>query len=206
MKWKTNLFKIKRKDILKVDTKEDFLKIVDLSAGLNREILIDTITPQTANMVDRYIRFWNDIDEENEILMQSREPIKILINSQGGTLSAALTIMDSIKISKTPVYTINIGTAYKEAFYIYLAGHKRYSYPKSSFLLEKDLKQFDVDSQTNNYIAFCESQNEELKFLILEKTKITENEYNKKKNVWWINADEAYKLKICNEILKTHYY
>jgi len=206
LRLKNNLLGIRRNDILKINSCEDFSKAMDTSAYMNREILIDNITPQIADTVDRYIRFWNDIDEEKEVLMQNREPIKILINSLGGALTAALTIMDSIKLSKTPVYTINIGTAYKEAFYIYLAGHKRYTYPRASFLLEKDLKQFVDESQSNNYISFCEKQNNELKDVILDKTKITEAEFNKHKNSWWLDADEAYKLKVCNEILRTHYY
>ena len=44
----------------------------------------------------------------------------------------------------------------------------------------------------------------EIKDLIIEKTKITENEYNKHlKGVWWMTSDDAYKLRVCTEILYT---
>ena len=39
---------------------------------------------------------------------------------------------------------------------------------------------------------------------LIEKTKITENEYNKHlKGVWWMTSDDAYKLRVCTEILYT---
>ena len=43
-----------------------------------------------------------------------------------------------------------------------------------------------------------------LQDLIIEKTKITENEYNKHlKGVWWMTAEDAYKLRVCIEMLNT---
>jgi ATP-dependent Clp protease protease subunit len=111
--------------------------------------------------------------------------------------------MDAIRLSKTPVYTVNNGTVQKEAFYIFISGHQRYAYPKSSFTYERDLKHLDEEDKTlDNYIAFYERQLAEIKEVILEKTKITENEYNKHlKGTWWMTAEDAQKLRICNEIL-----
>lgn len=176
----------------------------------SREILIDTITPQIADEVDSLIRFWNAIDDEDEVLFSEREPIKIYIDSYGGNINAALTIMDSIKISRTPIYTINIGTVYKESFFIYLVGHRRYTYQMASFMFHKDTKQFDeneTESNFFNYTSLCQKQEEELKRLLLDKTKITENQYEKHcKNDWWFSADDAHKLSICNEVLRNHAY
>lgn len=192
--------KITNSTLLENIEKIEFENIVDKASFLNREIFIDNLTPQIADYIDKVIRFWNKIDEDSAQLISEREPIKIYIDSYGGSLTAAFTIIDAIKISKTPVYTINVGTAHKESLYVFLAAERRFAYPRSSFLVEKDLRTFDV-SEDQNYVNFCESQSLELKDMLLDKSKMTETEYNKRKN-WWLNAEKAYELRICTEVLR----
>lgn len=180
----------------------NFTDYVDLSSNMSREIYLSTITPQTAEYIDKIIRLWNSVDEGELTEWAKRPPIKLYINSMGGDFNSMLTIMDAIKLSKTPVYTINTGIAYKEAFYVFIAGHQRYAYPKSSFAYERDLKHILEDDSADNYNPLYSKLLLEVKDVILEKTKITENEYNKHlKGVWWINAEEAQKLRICNEVM-----
>lgn len=183
-----------------------FSEYVDLNSSSGREIYISTITPQIAETVDKTIRMWNKIDDTEMVEWGKRIPIKLYINSTGGDFNSMLTIMDIIKLSKTPVYTINTGVVHKEAFFIFIAGHQRYAYPKSSFVYERDLKHLDEEDRSlDNYIAFYERQLAEIKDVILEKTKITENEYNKHlKGTWWMTAEDAQKLRICNEVLNAY--
>ena len=183
-----------------------FSEYVDLNSSANRAIYISTITPQIAETVDKTIRMWNRIDDTEMVEWGKRIPIKLYINSTGGDFNSMLTIMDIIKLSKTPVYTINTGVVHKEAFFIFIAGHQRYAYPKSSFVYERDLKHLDEEDRSlDNYIAFYERQLAEIKDVILEKTKITENEYNKHlKGTWWMTAEDAQKLRICNEVLNAY--
>lgn len=182
-----------------------FTDYVDLSADLNREIYISTITPEVAEKVDKTIRMWNYIDDTEIVEYSKRHPIKIYMNSLGGDFNSMLTIMDAIKLSKTPVHTINTGVVQKEAFFIYSMGHQRYTYPRATFLYERDLKHLDdADEQTDKYINFYLRQLDAIKDLIVEKTKITENEYNKHlKGQWWMSAVDANKLRVCTEILYT---
>ena len=184
---------------------QSFTDFVDLSANLNREIYISTITPEVAEKVDKTIRMWNYIDDTEIVEYSKRHPIKIYMNSLGGDFNAMLTIMDVIKMSKTPVQTINIGVVQKEAFFIYAMGHQRYAYPRATFLYERDLKHLDnSDEQTDKYVNFYLRQLDEIKDLVIEKTKITENEYNKHlKACWWMSAEDAHKLRVCTEILYT---
>ena len=180
-----------------------FAEYTDLSSSMNRELYIGTITPQVAEMVDKTVRMWNRADDNEMVEWGKRAPIKIYMNSVGGDFNSMTTIMDAIKLSKTPVYTINNGTVQKEAFYIFISGHQRYAYPRASFLYERDLKHLDdEDRSLDNYIAFYERQLGEIKDMLLEKTKITETEYNKHlKGTWWMTAEDAHKLRICNEVL-----
>lgn len=184
---------------------QSFTDFVDLSANLNREIYLTTITSQTAESIDRIVRMWNYIDDTEIVEFSKRHPIKIYMNSLGGDFNAMLTIMDVIKMSKTPVQTINIGVVQKEAFFIYAMGHQRYAYPRATFLYERDLKHLDdAEEQTDKYVNFYLRQLNEIKDLVIEKTKITENEYNKHlKGCWWMSAEDAHKLRVCTEILYT---
>lgn len=180
-----------------------FNDISKLASSYHREIFIDTITPIIANDINRQIRFWNSIDEEEATPISERKPINVYIDSYGGSLTAAFTIIDTIKMSKTPINTINIGTAYKEAFFVYLAGYKRLSYPRASFELELKMTQFIEDDTQSNHNVFCEGQNLELKSMVLDKTKVTENDYEKRNSIW-MTADKAYELKVCNEVLRNY--
>jgi ATP-dependent Clp protease protease subunit len=184
---------------------QSFTDYVDLSANLNREIYLTSITTQTAESIDKIVRMWNSIDDTESIEFGKRHPIKIYINSLGGDFNAMLTIMDVIKLSKTPIHTINIGVVQKEAFFVYIMGTQRMAYPRSSFLYERDLKHLDeTDEQVDKYVNFYLRQLNEIKDTVIEKTKITETEYNKHlKGCWWISGDDAQKLRICTEILYT---
>ena len=179
---------------------EQLYTSIDVTSHLNREFYLDNITPTIANQFDKFVRFWNNVDKDS--IMTQREPIKLYIDSRGGSLSAALTIIDTIKLSRTPVYTINIGNVFKEAFYIYLAGLKRYSYPRASFYYEKDLSFFNLGEAQSNYEDFIKDQQTELHDMLMEGTKITESDYEKRSG-WWLTPEKAYNLRICNEVLRS---
>lgn len=66
-----------------------------------------------------------------------REPIKIYINSYGGIVYDMWGLIDIIVNSKTPIYTYCTGYAMSAAFKIFLAGHKRYCYKHSTFMLHQ---------------------------------------------------------------------
>ena len=205
--WLSFLRKInKHKEI--VHTIDDIPKYMKLS---NREIIIDSLTPSIANEIDGLIRFWNISDNELELSMPEREPIKIFINSLGGSADAAFTLVNSIKISRTPVYTFNIGIAYKESFLVYLAGHKRFAYSDSKFMyadsiFEKPIEE-ENESSFYNKNTILEEQQKSAKILFLDKAKFTEAQYDKHaKNEWWFTAQDAFKVNIVNEISRNHFY
>ena len=203
--WKAPNYAIKpRKAELWKESKAglDFFKMVDFASYSNREFYLDAITPSTADKLNKFIHFWNSVDDEGEAIIMGREPIKIYIDSFGGSLTAAFTIIDAIKASRTPVYTINIGTTYKESFFVYLAGHRKFAYPRSSFCYEKPQSQQEVVEGQSNYQDFYEKQILELKDLLLEGSKVSESEYEKRQT-WWISAEKAYELRLCNEVLRS---
>ena len=75
--------------------------------------------------------------EDISIPPADRKPIKIYINSPGGEVEEGLPIIAAIELSKTPVYTINVGQWCSMAFLIGITGHKRLSLPYATFLLHE---------------------------------------------------------------------
>lgn len=67
--------------------------------------------------------------EDKGKAIEERTPIKVMINSGGGDVQVMMTIIKTMKISKTPVYTICFSSAMSAAAEILAAGHKRYALP-----------------------------------------------------------------------------
>ena len=183
----------------------DFADVVDLSHALNRHLYIGDITADVADAIDSYIRFFNRLDEEEQIPIEERQPIKILVNSSGGEVMATMTIIDSIKNSKTPVWTINTGTAYSGGFFIFICGHKRFAYPHSSFLFHEGSTGTVGDAHKfNNWADFYKKVLINLRNITLVNTDISEELYDDhSKDDWWLFADEAIELGICDEIINS---
>ena len=183
---------------------QTFDDIFTLGACWNREILIGDIEPEIGIGAETFIRFWNKYDDENNIPIEEREPIKLYIDSNGGDLTAAFTIIDSIILSKTPVYTINVGAAYSGGFFIFITGHKRFAYPLSTFLYHEGSTGNVADAgKFRNFADFYNKELNMLKDLTLKYTKFTPEFYEeKKKDDLWLTAKEALDLGVCDEILE----
>lgn len=180
----------------------DFCDIIDLSNGLNRNIVLTDIDASIGDSVNSYIQFFNRIDQEKKIDVNKRTPIKIYIDSNGGNLEACFTIIDAITMSKTPVWTINIGKAYSAGFFIFITGHKRFAYPNSSFLFHEGSTGIYQDANKfKNYADFYKQQLERLRAITLKHTRIEPEEYDKHvKDDWWFNVDEALKYGVTDKI------
>lgn len=186
------------------DGKFDFAQIVDFIHCSNRIMYLGDITEGVGSAMDSMIRFWNYEDDKKDIPVEERQPIKIYIDSNGGSLVDTFTMIDAISMSKTPVYTICTGSAYSGGFFTFIAGHKRFAYPLSSFLYHEGSTGNTGDAgKFRNFAAFYEKVLKQLKDVTIKYTKITEEEYEKHiKDDWWFTADEALEYGICDEISK----
>ena len=170
---------------------------------LERVMLINDITEAVADAISHLIRLWNCMDKG--VPISERKPIKIYVDSSGGSLVGALTIADSIKMSKTPVYTINMGAAYSGGLLVFITGHKRYSYKSSSFLFhEGSTSTGAIDAgKFRNFAGYYEKLIKKMKDYILDCTNITEEEYKEIRNDdYWFFADEAIEKGVCDEIME----
>lgn len=86
--------------------------------------------------IARIVRDILEINREDQgIPPDERKPIILYINSPGGEVTEGFSLVSTIKLSKTPVYTVNIGEWSSMSFLIGITGHKRLSLPDMIFLL-----------------------------------------------------------------------
>ena len=194
-------------DALAEKVKDDiktFEDVINLDGAVNREVYVGDICSGLGQTVEGYIRFWNKYDDKRNIPIEDRKPIKIYIDSNGGNLSDTFTMIDAIKLSKTPVWTICTGAAHSGGFFTFIAGHRRFAYDHASFLYHEGATATGADAgKFRNYAEFYQKELEQLKEVTLKYTKITPEEYKEHiKDDWWMTADEALKYGVCDEITK----
>lgn len=134
-----------------------------------------------------------------------REPIKLYINSYGGSVYDMWALIDIILNSKTPIHTYCTGYAMSAAFKIFLAGHKRFATKHANFMyhqmscrregkyqdLVEDRKQMDHLQKT-------------IEEYVIERTKLTKEDMDDirdKKKDFFIHSKEALKWGIVDEII-----
>ena len=182
-----------------------FSDIVELSSCLNREISIPfELDEGVAGAVGNVIRYWNRMDDEQNIPKENRTPIKIYIDCYGGNLTEAFGVVDVIANSVTPVHTIVAGCAYSGAFLIAAAGHKRFCYPHASYMFHEGNSMFGGDANKFvNFTAFYKKQLEQMKSIVMKYTAIDAEKYHEiKHDDFWMTAEEAFEYKVVDEIME----
>lgn len=180
-------------------------EVIETFSFLDRSLyLYSEITHDHTTIFSEAIRFWNEMDNLDNIPIEKRKPIKIYIDSPGGDLDATFSIIDAISLSKTPVWTITLGSGWSGGFFIGISGHKRFGYPHSSYLFhEGSSEEGGIDAHKFLQGAkFYERKLKMLKEITLKQTNMTENDYEKhKKDDLWLTAEEALNLSVIDEIL-----
>lgn len=169
---------------------------------INRVLLLNGIDEAVGDAITHLIRMWNMADKG--IPVEKRVPIKLFIDSSGGDLTSALMMADAITLSKTPVYTINMGTAYSGGLLVFVTGHKRYSFPSASFLFHEGSTSLgSIDAgKFKNYAGYYSNLIDRMKNYIIKNTKVDEELYKEKsRDDWWFFVDEAIELGFCDEII-----
>lgn len=149
----------------------------------------------------------DDAEKEKEYNGWERQPIKLYIYTYGGACYACFALIDAIRASKTPVYTIVLGTAMSAGIFIFNAGHKRLI-GEHATLMYHDVSLHMRDDMTEGIkIDLAEGlrlQKMGIEFLteysLVEES--TLNDYINRKADWYISAEEAIKLKLADAYYK----
>ena len=169
----------------------------------NREIYWNFDIDDTLVDFSLMIIKWNRQDKGKP--SNERVPIKILINSNGGELSAVLNFINVIQLSKTPVYTIGLGKTYSSGGLMLLAGLKghRYVFQDTTALVHSGSTGAagNTDKVLDNF-EFTQRQEKRVKDFVVANTNITDKLYTKNyRKDWWLMSDEIITLGLADKII-----
>ena len=169
----------------------------------NRTIWIDYGIDGSITSVAKKIMMWNIQDDKLVLPKDKRIPIKIMIMSDGGAFFAGLSLIDTIMLSNTPVYTINVSMAASAACEILLAGHKRFAFPHATAMwhsgscgLQGTMEQ--VQSATKHF----DTLDDQMREYFLSRTNVDSKLYRKYKDKdWYFTAEDALKYGLVDKII-----
>ena len=156
-----------------------------------RIIWLDQEVDEQCLDIIRHILRWNQ--EDKDIDPADRKPIRFFFFSPGGDLEVNNALIDTIKLSKTPVWGFNVGRCYSAAAFIFLACHERYCLASSQFLLHQGSGAFSGTYQEilPQVMAYQE-QIEKLAEFVAERSTYTIEEIAENiTSDWYITADEG---------------
>ncbi len=148
-----------------------------------------------------HILAWNRDDKD--ILPERRAPIKIYLNSQGGDVMIAATLISLIKESQTPVWGVNIGLAASSAYQIFIACHKRISLKNGIFLQHDGSVSVSTSgSKARNTMDFFDSLDELFKNNVIDNTNMDSDFYDDVyQKEFWFMATKAKELGVVDQIV-----
>lgn len=134
---------------------------------------------------------------------ENPKPIILLINSPGGLLNVTNSIIDTIKISRIPVWTVNMGYALSGGALLFLAGEKRFTTPNSWVMCHAGSGGFQGNfSETKEATKVWESQVKKMGEYIMGRTGMDTKTYNKYKNKdWYLNAEQQIEYGFATEMI-----
>ena len=162
--------------------------------------LDEEVTPFLLELV-KYIVRWNA--EDAGLPAEERKPIRIFFFSPGGDLDINYALIDTIKMSQTPIIGINIGQCASAAAYIFLSCHKRYMLTHAYFILHQGSGTLSgtfeqICAQMEDY----QQQVEELSAFVLEHTTYSEDAIAEKiVGEWYIRKDEALENGVVHDVV-----
>lgn len=163
--------------------------------------LTGEIGEETLDLV-QYIARWNR--EDKDIAPENRQPIRIIIDCGGGSLSVSETLSNIIKMSKTPVYSIALGFVASGASVVHLSCHKRYALPNTVFVLHKGSCN-GVSGTYDEIVSFARDYEKQIEMLMtfyIENTKYTKEEIEENiQTDWYIRMDEAMEKGLVDEVI-----
>lgn len=169
----------------------------------------EELTTDTANKFHQFVNFWNEVESIDNTPIEEIIPLQIYINSEGGDLDAALSIISIMQSSKIPVYTHVYGRAWSGAFFIAICGAQRTAEKYSSFLFHEGNALFGENAHKFiQFSNFYKNTLEQVRQLTTHHTRITEADYQLHKNDdWWLTAEEALEFGVIDKItteIQTH--
>lgn len=158
------------------------------------------VDDNTLDLVKMIIRC-NSEDKGKSV--DERTPIKVMVNSGGGDVQVMMTIIKTMKISKTPVYTVCFSSAMSAAAEILAAGHKRYALPGTCVMVHSGSCSYGgTMEQAESCKKYVDSLTKRATDEFVANTKINAKTLKKKgASDWYMDENEALENGVIDEII-----
>ena len=185
-----------------------FKSNIDVKDNNSRNIVLssDITASSVADIIESILDI-NTLDDEFEGDLQDyhREPIKLVVNSFGGSVYDGFALIAAIEHSKTPIHGYCYGSAMSMGFIIYISTHVRFAHKTSTLMYHEisDVFWGNITGAKQN-IKECERIQKVYDDYVLSRTKIPVakmNDYKDRKEDWYMSAQEAAKYKIIHKII-----
>ena len=139
---------------------------------------------------------------------ESNDPIYLYINSPGGSVSAGLTIIDNMKLVKSPIYTVCYGLAASMAALIFAAGEKghRYILPHGEVMIHQPWRQIQAAFNQSDFERegrHFKRMRDSLEQILSETSgKSIEEMHSACEHDNFLTAEEAIEMGLADSILK----
>ena len=140
---------------------------------------------------------------DKDIETSERKPIFIYINTNGGLLQETMSLAQVMIMSKTPVVTVNVGSAYSGGALLLLAGHKRYALKYSKAMLHTGSGGVSgTYEQTEAAQKVYKKQVDEMSQYILERSGMDEKVFKRNKaKDWYLDHDEQVRYGLVHSVI-----
>jgi ATP-dependent Clp protease protease subunit len=160
-----------------------------------------------SSVIERIIQI-NEADRSRQARFRfagEAPPIRLVINSFGGSVHAGLALIGAIEASETPIETVVLGSAMSMGLLIAISGHHRVCHRYATYMYH------EVAKWSGGKLEELKLEMEEMTRLqtlleehILQRTKITKEkleDFNKTRKDWYFTAEEAMELGLADEMI-----
>ena len=114
----------------------------------------------------------------------NRDPIYLYISTPGGSMADGAPLTDAIRLSETPIITVNIGYWYSMGLLIGMCGHYRIAMPSSTFLLHDGaIEAANSAGKFEDQVSFLTKLVDWSRHLVIQQTKMSPEEYDRVKRI-----------------------
>ena len=164
----------------------------------------------------RSLSFYSEVNRESSLALisqlleldsESSEPIRLYINTEGGSLTDGFAIYDTIKNITAPVVGIVSGLCASAGLIILSACDYRMTTPNSIFFYHQPILPFEMISsklEINSLNSFYENIQERADSMIKKRAKMKAKKWNqffKNKTSFYFDAEQACDLSIVDTII-----
>ena len=134
----------------------------DIYSGLFKERIVFVLGPVDDNMANSIVSQLLFLEADNQ-----EKPIYMYINSPGGSVTAGMSIYDTMQFISAPVHTVCLGQACSMGAFLLSAGDKRFSMRSSRIMIHQPLGGYqgqatDMEIHMNEMLRIKQYLNEVL--------------------------------------------